>query len=333
MSKKIFAVVCAILIASSAVLIVSADDGYMSEYTYVAYDSYGLIYLSKYPLSFFPSASSRSVTGPSYSVPYICVSNSITTDTSDVVYILKPVVGTDSVESYYVNFFSNSKNLVFGSIAGGFGTSGPSSVFLAGSGSAYGSLAPFYISLGNIYPNYSDVLSSYKVTANYTPLRHYYNSSGSTGYPTLGFLDSNFDVNPNLKLGDLVSGGDAETIIISIKASIESMTNTIVSVGSEYIQFIPTQAASDLGASVSSITSAEGAVRDKSSSLASSVSSEWTQYQSSAKNAAVTLKPAAAAVNNLYTLVIEAVPDEVIALFLAIAILFFIGWLIGRVRE
>lgn len=312
---------------------VSADNEYMSEYTYVAYDSYGIIYLSKYPLSFFPSAEERNKTATTYKVPYICVSNANTTDTSDVVYVLKPVIGTDSVESYYVNFFSTSQNLKYGSLSGTFDGSVTSSVYLAGSGSVYNSFASFYIFLGNSSPSYSDVVSSYKVTANYAPLRHYYNSSGSTGYPTLGFGDSNFTVNPDLKLSDLVSGGDAETIIISIKAAIESMTNTIINTGSDYIQFIPSQAASDLESSVSSINSAEGAVRDKSSSLASSVSTEWNQYQTSAKNAAVTLKPAAAAVNNLYTLVIDAVPDEVIALFIAIAVLLFIGWLIGRVRE
>lgn len=103
----------------------------------------------------------------------------------------------------------------------------------------------------------------------------------------------------------------------------------IISSGSGY----PTPDGSALTEQGAAMSSAEGAVRDKSTSLASSVSTEWTQYQTSAKNAAVTLKPAASAVNNLYTLVIDAVPDEVIALFIAIAVLLFIGWLIGRVRE
>lgn len=116
--------------------------------------------------------------------------------------------------------------------------------------------------------------------------------------------------------------------------------------GSNYLEYLadirdqlhhgdgyPTPDGSALTEQGAAMSSAEGAVRDKSTSLASSVSTEWTQYQTSAKNAAVTLKPAAAAVNNIYTLVIDAVPDEVIALFIAIAVLLFIGWLIGRVRE
>nr|DAI07443.1 MAG TPA: hypothetical protein [Inoviridae sp.] len=101
--------------------------------------------------------------------------------------------------------------------------------------------------------------------------------------------------------------------------------------GDDYMP--PSDAVSSLDSSVSSINSAEGAVRDKSSDLVSSVSEDWTQYQTVAKNAAVSLKPAAATVNNIYALILDAVPDEVIALFIAIALLLFIGWLIGRVRE
>lgn len=90
---------------------------------------------------------------------------------------------------------------------------------------------------------------------------------------------------------------------------------------------------SEIKSQGSAMSSAEGAVRDKSSDLVSSVSEDWTQYQTVAKNAAVSLKPAAATVNNIYALILDAVPEEVIALFIAIALLLFIGWLIGRVRE
>lgn len=90
---------------------------------------------------------------------------------------------------------------------------------------------------------------------------------------------------------------------------------------------------SEMKSQGSAMSSAEGAVRDKSSDLVSSVAEDWTQYQTVAKNAAVSLKPAAATVNNIYALILDAVPEEVIALFIAIALLLFIGWLIGRVRE
>ena len=86
----------------------------------------------------------------------------------------------------------------------------------------------------------------------------------------------------------------------------------------------------DQGAAMST---AEAAVRDKSSNLASSVESEWNGYQSDAKALATTLKPAATQINNLYATISAELPDEVKALFIAIPILLFIGWLIGRVRE
>lgn len=81
------------------------------------------------------------------------------------------------------------------------------------------------------------------------------------------------------------------------------------------------------------MSSAEAAVRDKSSDLASSVDSEWTGYQSDAKALATNLKPVATQINNLYATITAELPDEVKALFIAIPILLFIGWLIGRVRE
>ena len=57
---------------------------------------------------------------------------------------------------------------------------------------------------------------------------------------------------------------------------------------------------SEINSQGSAMSSAEGAVRDKSSDLVSSVAEDWTQYQTVAKNAAVSLKPAAATVNNIY---------------------------------
>lgn len=81
------------------------------------------------------------------------------------------------------------------------------------------------------------------------------------------------------------------------------------------------------------MSSAEAAVRDKSSDLISSVDSEWTGYQTDAKALATTLQPAATQINNLYATITAELPDEVKALFIAIPILLFIGWLIGRVRE
>lgn len=166
----------------------------------------------------------------------------------------------------------------------------------------------------------------------YCPFLALYKSPSS--YPALTMGNSGLTV-----IKDLDGSAFDKSIIDAVNAIREDNENyhsnaldlldQIANAGSGY----PTPDGSSLSEQGTAMSGAEGAVRDKSSSLASSVSTEWNQYQTSAKNAAVTLKPAAAAVNNLYTLVIDVVPDEVIALFIAIAVLFFIGWLIGRVRE
>lgn len=86
----------------------------------------------------------------------------------------------------------------------------------------------------------------------------------------------------------------------------------------------------DQGAAMST---AEAAVRDKSVDLVASVESDWSAMQSTAKAGVTSLQPAAATVNSAFGLVMDELPDEVKILFVAIPILLFIGWLIGRVRE
>ena len=101
----------------------------------------------------------------------------------------------------------------------------------------------------------------------------------------------------------------------------------------EYGQGNPLPDVKDIKDQGNAMSSAEAAVRDKSSDLVSSVDSEWTGYKTDAKALATTLKPAATQINNLYATITAELPDEVKALFIAIPILLFIGWLIGRVRE
>lgn len=101
----------------------------------------------------------------------------------------------------------------------------------------------------------------------------------------------------------------------------------------EYGQGNPLPDVKDIKDQGAAMSTAEAAVRDKSSDLVSSVDSEWTGYQTDAKALATTLKPAATQINNLYATITAELPDEVKALFIAIPILLFIGWLIGRLRE
>lgn len=103
----------------------------------------------------------------------------------------------------------------------------------------------------------------------------------------------------------------------------------IISSGSGY----PTPDGSALSEQGSAVSSAEGAIKDKSSSLMDSVSSEMSSNLTAAKNFAQTLKPASAQINNVYTAFVAVIPSEVKAMFISIALLLFIGWLVGRIRE
>lgn len=95
----------------------------------------------------------------------------------------------------------------------------------------------------------------------------------------------------------------------------------------------PDSAASSLDNSVGGLTSAEGALKDKSSSLMESVDSQMTENVTKAKALVATLKPAAVQINNVYNSFLTVLPDEIKAMFVAIPLLLFVGWLIGRIRE
>lgn len=325
--KRIIAFLLAVSLSLIAAVGVSADDGYMDDYTYVAYDSYGLIYLSKYPLAFYPNVLDKNITISNIYTNRIIVSDHVVDDPTSLVYILKPVVGTDTVTSYQVDFAYNTKDLIYYLTDNTF-KSNTVSYYLYGSSYSYQGFE-FSIQLSNTYNKYDDLLDTYKVTANYIP----YATMRDTNYPTKGFTQGkNFITDPDLTLDNLIPGGDAKTIIIAISAAIESLTNTIINIGSDYIQFIPTQSASDLDSSVSSIKAAESALTGKSSSLMDSVSDQWTANKTTAKTFLTTIQPTALEIKNVYTTLTAALPDEVKALFAIIPLLLFIGLILGRVR-
>lgn len=101
----------------------------------------------------------------------------------------------------------------------------------------------------------------------------------------------------------------------------------------EYGQGNPLPDVKDIKNQGNAMSSAEAAVRDKSDNLVASVESDWSAMQNTAKAGVTSLQPAAATVNSAFGLVMDELPDEVKILFVAIPILLFIGWLIGRVRE
>lgn len=104
----------------------------------------------------------------------------------------------------------------------------------------------------------------------------------------------------------------------------------IVNAGQGYP--VPDQAASDLDHSVGSLSSAEGAVSGQSSSLADSVSRDWGIYKDQAKSLVTAVKPSAVVFATTYSTIVDAFPDEVKALLVAVPLIIFIGWLIGRVK-
>lgn len=110
---------------------------------------------------------------------------------------------------------------------------------------------------------------------------------------------------------------------------IEEYLDQIVNAGSGY----PVPDGSTLDSSVNSLNSAEGVVKDKSSSLINSVSSEMSDNLSQAKALSTTLKPAAVQINNIYNSFLSVLPAEVKAVFIAVPLLLFVGWLVGRIKE
>lgn len=110
---------------------------------------------------------------------------------------------------------------------------------------------------------------------------------------------------------------------------IEEYLDQIVNAGSGY----PVPDNSTLDSSVNSLNSAEGVVKDKSSSLINSVSSEMSDNLSQAKALSTTLKPAAVQINNIYNSFLSVLPAEVKAVFIAVPLLLFVGWLVGRIKE
>lgn len=301
---------------------VSADEsGYMSNFKYVAYDSYGLIYLSEEPLFFAPAANIKSETSSNYYIPYYGVGFSSSSSFSSF-YVLIP--STDS--SYLVTKHQNltltyDPSNISSPIVDTYSSSG-NYFYLHGSSNTYYSLFKFLITIGR-YSNFID--KPYSITANYSPVLQ------MSGYPDLPFSDVTVD--SDLTLSDVVSDGiDVDSLLSGIQSAIDSGIDQIISVGSDYVKFIPVDAATALDKTVTNLSTAEGAVSNQSSSLADSVSDEWSSYKDQAKALVTTVKPSAVVFTTTFATVVDAFPDEVKALLVAVPLIIFIGWLIGRVK-
>lgn len=124
---------------------------------------------------------------------------------------------------------------------------------------------------------------------------------------------------------------EALTSIINNQIIQNNNWTTIINYGSNYNQIDQTLI-NNLGTAEDQLSSAEGALEDKSQSLKDSVASQWSNIQSTSKTFITNLAPAAAAVGTVTTQFMDAAPEEVKGLFVTIPLLIFIGWLIGRIR-
>lgn len=126
------------------------------------------------------------------------------------------------------------------------------------------------------------------------------------------------------------------TVIVNQQTIIdgqETITDHIVEIityGSNYNQ-IDSTLINNFGNAESKLSSAEGAVRNKSGSLKDSVSSQWSENTTKTRAFVNTIAPATAAITNTINSVVSVMPDEVQTMITVVALLLFIGWLLGRI--
>lgn len=110
---------------------------------------------------------------------------------------------------------------------------------------------------------------------------------------------------------------------------IEEYLNQIVNAGSGY----PVPDDTNLDNSLNNLNNSEDVVKNKSNELMNKVTSDMSQNITEAKELSTKLKPAALQINNIYNSFMSVLPTEVKAIFIAIPLLLFVGWLVGRIRE
>lgn len=289
---------------------VSADN-FLSNYPYIAQDSYGIVYLSQSPLSFL--SISVSVNSPTL----IGIGVKPSTAYESFIVLIPRYENDKTIYEIRYSDYSNVGELQIDLPSYSISDSiSVSNLYLYGSSLTYGKVfVNLLLYFGSVA--YNSVVSNYSISANYTPLYQY------NGYPSSYYVDpANFKVDPDLSLSDLIGGStfDSQGIIDAI--------NGILNAGQG--NSIP-QGGGDLAAAEDKLSSAEDAVIGKSESLVSSVASTWSDNITISKNFAQSLTATSVEVNNAITQILESVPGEVKAMFIAIPLLIFIAWIIGRI--
>lgn len=106
--------------------------------------------------------------------------------------------------------------------------------------------------------------------------------------------------------------------------------NNMFNYGSDYP--LPS-GGTELESSQEALSSAEGAISDKSQSIKDQISSQVQSNLELAASSADKVKQDSVQIKQLYATVTSSLPDEVKLLFVVVPLLLFVGWLIGRVRQ
>lgn len=293
-TKKVVAVMAAVVMAVTAAVSVSAD--------YINVDKYGLYY----PTSGSVTQISVGDTIPSNVYDYNA-RWSLSNLTPDYTYdIFLDILFQDSVNLDKIYLPENGDTLFYSIINPNLWYPDSNTICWTQITNVNGSIEKIsdkHIKL-HVFYNYNTFGLNYSTLQISLPFRSY--SGGMTGIKVMSMgVGCYYD-----------PGGDTYTQLIY-----------------EYGQGNPLPDVKDIKDQGAAMSTAEAAVRDKSSDLVASVESDWSAMQNTAKSGVTSLQPAAATVNSAFGLVMDELPDEVKILFVAIPILLFIGWLIGRVRE
>lgn len=175
-------------------------------------------------------------------------------------------------------------------------------------------------------PVYSD-LSYDSTTGNYTSIvKINFGLVGWTDFPVYVSMR----LNNNSEITTTINGwGVSAEYDPGGSKYIEEYLNQIVNAGSGY----PVPDGTNLDNSLNNLNNSEDVVKNKSNELMNKVNSEMSQNITEAKELSTKLKPAALQINNIYNSFMSVLPTEVKAIFIAIPLLLFVGWLVGRIRE
>lgn len=266
--KRIACLIGAVLVVlmciTAAVPVSAADSDFLAQYPYIAQDSFGIIYLSKAPLAFFPHRIANST--PQHIA--IMESNPTSADW-DYITILVPKYVGDTV-SYQV-YTAGNRGIKTAIIDTNDFTidfdSGLPTAYLEGSSSSFANAFDLSIDLTKYrFFTTNWLYDQYHITANYQVQTKYPNN---TSLPTTTFGSSQITVNANFDISDAVgqSGITPEQLSSAINNALSGSTSTITGA-------ISGQTSSINGTINSNGSSIVGAINNQTNSLNNSISGQ-----------------------------------------------------------